>query len=105
MSSDVRLLVNLGCGTNAADAWVNIDRSPGLLLRRIPPSLRRRTLSALGLTDSLVEWPSNIQRVDVTRGLPFARGSVDAIYSSHMLEHLSAADAGRVLDECWRVIK
>ena len=104
MDARERLLVNLGCGTNPADGWVNLDRSPGLELRRVPPIVRR-ALSALGLTESLTEWPDNVRRVDATRGLPFADGSVDAVYSSHMLEHLSAADAGRVLDECRRVLK
>jgi predicted SAM-dependent methyltransferase len=104
MQAHARLLLNLGCGTNPAHGWVNLDRSPGLELRRVPPVVRRG-LSALGLTESLTEWPDNVRRVDVTRGLPFAGGSVDAVYSSHMLEHLSAADAGRVLDECRRVLK
>jgi predicted SAM-dependent methyltransferase len=98
------LLLNLGCGTNSAAGWVNLDRSPGIELRRVPPMVRR-ALSAVGLTESLTEWPDNVRRVDATRGLPFADASVDAVYSSHMLEHLSSADADHVLDECRRVLK
>src|SRR3982751_3382986 len=98
------LMINLGCGTTPAEGWVNLDRSPGLELRRLPASVRA-ALARFGISESTVDWPENVRRVDATRGLPFGPDSVDAIYSSHMLEHLSLGDADLVLVECRRVLK
>jgi SAM-dependent methyltransferase len=52
-----------------------------------------------------VRWPRNIRRIDAAKGLPFADGSVGVVYSSHMLEHLTRADAVRFLVECRRVLR
>jgi predicted SAM-dependent methyltransferase len=43
--------------------------------------------------------------MDVTKGLHYPSGSVEAVYSSHMLEHLYLSDARALLHECWRVLK
>lgn len=45
------------------------------------------------------------RRVDVRQGLPYDTGSVHALYSSHMLEHLSYDEGLRFLRECRRVIR
>lgn len=42
---------------------------------------------------------------DVRQGLPYGTESVDCIYSSHMIEHLTAADGLAFLKECRRVLK
>jgi predicted SAM-dependent methyltransferase len=98
-------MVNLGCGLNAAPGWVNIDRSPSLVLDRIPGA-KRALHRLIGLQPGhLVTWPQGIRRLDITKGLPFERGSVRAVYSSHMLEHLYLSDAQRVLVECHRVLE
>jgi len=41
---------------------------------------------------------------DLRRGLPFPTESLQKIYSSHFLEHLSFAEAQRFLDECKRTL-
>jgi len=96
--------LNLGCGPNTTDGWVNIDRSPNVLIDRIPwvKSLlfRMKFLSKAHMES----WSRDIVRLDVTKGLPYADGSVDAIYSSHMLEHLFFEEAQRLLSECHRVL-
>ena len=96
--------LNLGCGTNAVDGWRNIDRSPGVLLSRLPVAIRSRIRRFIPRQQADVEWPPNVVRLDVTKGLPFDDGSVEAIYSSHMLEHLPRDDAEGVLLECRRVL-
>jgi SAM-dependent methyltransferase len=40
---------------------------------------------------------------DVTRGLPFADSTVDAVHASHVLEHFD--DLTAVMDEIWRVCR
>lgn len=100
--SDVR--VNLGCGLNAPDGWINIDRSISLTLDRLAPL--KSLLYRIGLLqdEHMVDWPRNIRRIDARKGLPFARGSVAAIYSSHMLEHLYLDEARDVMRECRRIL-
>ena len=43
--------------------------------------------------------------LDVRWGLPFASGSVDSIYSTHMIEHLYPDELENLLLECARVLK
>jgi len=83
------LRLNLGCGGNAPEGWVNLDRSPGILVAKVP--MLRSVLKAMGLLrgpQAEAVWPANARRWDVTKGLPYEAGSVDAIYSQYMLEHL-----------------
>lgn len=42
---------------------------------------------------------------DLRRGIPFPDSSVDAVYSSHFLEHVSYGDGQAVLEEARRVLK
>ena len=70
--------VNLGCGTKYVPGMVNIDGN----------IFRKKDI-----------W------LDVTLGLPFRDNSVHGVYSSHLLEHLSVQDVGRLLTECYRVLK
>lgn len=44
-------------------------------------------------------------RVDVRKGLPYADGSVDLIFSEHFIEHLSADEAKAYFRECHRALK
>lgn len=83
--------VNLGCGISAAEGWHNFDNSPSIWLSRIPLINRWKRIP---------HWPSNVRRLDVIKGLPFKPGSVDRIYSSHMIEHLTFGDAVKVLRHC-----
>ena len=77
-SRAVARLLNLGCGQRFHPAWTNLD------VRPTDPSIR--------------SW-------DVTQPLPFADATFDAVYHSHLLEHLPRADALPFLQECRRVLK
>jgi predicted SAM-dependent methyltransferase len=96
--------LNLGSGPVAVPGWTNIDRSPNVVLDRLP--VVKRALFKLGvLTDQhMVKWDRAIKRRDI-RKLPYADGVVDAVYSSHTLEHLYLRDAERVIAECARVLR
>lgn len=71
-------LLNVGCGGNAREGWVNLDLNPG----------------AEGILDC-----------DVSRGLPFEDASFDALYCSHVLEHLPKNEAPVLVAECLRVLR
>ena len=42
---------------------------------------------------------------DATRGLPVDSGSVEVLYSSHMLEHLDHEEVGMFLEEAKRLLR
>lgn len=42
---------------------------------------------------------------DLREGVPFGSGTVDAIYSSHLFEHLTFAEGQDLLAECLRALK
>lgn len=101
--------INVGCGMTPTKGWKNIDNSLGLVLARIPvlPALLHKTrllnepqyeVIQFGKSNKMVEY------ADATRGLPLSSGSVDVLYSSHMLEHLDQVEVTAFLKEARRVL-
>jgi predicted SAM-dependent methyltransferase len=72
------ILVNIGCGAYFDPRWINLDGAP---------------------------LDSRVEQHDCRENLRFADGSVDAAYSSHLVEHLSPKFALHFLQECFRVLK
>jgi SAM-dependent methyltransferase len=93
--------LNLGCGSQVVKDWVNVDYSLGARLAKLPlfAALNRR----LKLFD--LEWDERIVLHDLTRPLPWSDGSIEAVYSSHTLEHLSKDQGRGLLGECHRVLR
>jgi SAM-dependent methyltransferase len=71
-------LLNFGCGNAFHPEWVNLDATPA---------------------------DSSVRACDVRRGIPFEDGGFDAVYGSHVLEHMAPAAAAGLLRECCRVLK
>lgn len=78
MQSQFLKLVNVGCGQTFHSEWLNFD---------------------------VVPTAPGVKRWDLRRGLPFAEGEVDAVYSSHVLEHLNYEEAKRFIRDSWRILK
>ncbi|MCL5784308.1 MAG: methyltransferase domain-containing protein [Patescibacteria group bacterium] len=97
--------INLGCGTNAPERWENFDSSLGLFLARHGLQKLFGRLHLITGEQANVQWPHNVRRRNVTKGLPYADGSVDAAHSSHMLEHLYLPQAAQLLGEVRRVLR
>jgi predicted SAM-dependent methyltransferase len=72
------LRVNIGCGPNALDGWINLDAARGEQID--------------------VVW-------DLRRGLPFADESCAAVFGEHVIEHVPRGDAEKLLRECRRALK
>ena len=95
------LKLNLGCGAQVVDGWVNVDYALGARLASTP--WLGAAVRKLGLFR--MEWDRRIHIHDLTKPLPWAEGSVDACYSSHTLEHLAREDGHRLAREVFRVLK
>jgi SAM-dependent methyltransferase len=100
-------ILNLGSGTktSAHPAVVNIDWSAYLLLKR-NPVLRRVAPKLLKgqRRQRFLSLPDNVVGHDLSKGIPADDGSVDAVYHSHLLEHLDRPVAERFMLEVRRVL-
>jgi predicted SAM-dependent methyltransferase len=100
------LKLHLGCGSTVVPGWENLDKSPSIVLARIP-GLRRVLATARVLTDAQAQavFPPGIVRADVRRGLQYADGSARYVYSSHMIEHMARWEGLALVRECARVLE
>jgi SAM-dependent methyltransferase len=71
-------LLNFGCGTAFHPEWTNLDAAP------VSPEIIAH---------------------DLRSGFPFAAETFDAVYGSHVLEHLEPEAGAQLLQECFRVLK
>lgn len=100
--------LHLGCFNNAIEGWYNTDITPHIMVARIP--FAARLAAALGkmTPERLKEHQSGVFRkihyLNVSKPFPFATGSVEAIYSSHIIEHLYPNNARAMLMESLRVL-
>jgi hypothetical protein len=100
--------INVGCGQTPTKGWRNFDNSLSLRLAKSP--LFAKLLRNIGLID-LPQWQfilfaraNGIEYGDSTGQLPLADGSVEILYSSHMLEHLDRTEAVSFLMEARRLL-
>jgi predicted SAM-dependent methyltransferase len=70
--------LNLGCGNRHHPEWINIDIAPG---------------------------GEGVIAHDLSLGIPLPDGSCDAVYHSHLLEHLRQPAALKFMRECYRVTR
>lgn len=96
--------LNLGSGPVAAPGWTCIDRSPSITLDRVPGLKRALRRTGVINAQQAIRWDPSIVRADIRR-LPYPDHSIDAIYSSHALEHIYLNEARRVLAESKRVLQ
>jgi len=93
--------LNLGSGPQSVKHYVCIDKSPRLLLSKLPVG---KFLGRFLEKKYEVTWDKQIKYMDV-RKLRFREESVSNIYSSHLLEHLYLYEAIKLLDDCYRFLK
>lgn len=95
------LKLNLGCGSQTPVGWTNVDYALGAWLAKLPVfSTINKVFKIINL-----DWPDEIVMHDLRKKFPWADNSVDVVYSSHTLEHLSRDDGEAFLRECYRVLK
>jgi predicted SAM-dependent methyltransferase len=99
------LRLHLGCGSTVVPGWQNIDKSPSVVIARVP-ALRRALAAVRLLTPDQANaaFPTGIVRADVRRGLQYKDATVRYIYSSHMIEHMPRWQGLALVRECRRVL-
>ncbi|MDR3695476.1 methyltransferase domain-containing protein [Mucilaginibacter sp.] len=90
--------VQYGCGFSAPADWVNYDASPTLRFERLP-------LLGKLYTRNNQRFPANVKYGDIVKGLPEQPDSCDAVYCSHILEHLSYEDFLTALKNTYKILK
>ncbi|HTQ60795.1 MAG TPA: methyltransferase domain-containing protein [Candidatus Solibacter sp.] len=99
------LRLNLGCGLRTVDGWINVDGSWNARLAKHP--LLRRLLASLHVITkdkSEIPWSAKILIHDIRKPLPFPDGSANAVYASHVLEHLYVEEGRNLIQESFRVL-
>lgn len=97
--------LNLGSGSNAVDGWINIDNTWNIVLSKYKPL--KQLLYKLGIisqTTFKTDW-SNIVKYDIRKRLPFNDNSVDIVYSSHFIEHVTKGEAKLIITDVHRILK
>lgn len=101
--------VNIGCGATPTEGWVNFDNSLAVRAARLPGVLRALRLTGVLGKQSLdlaaTARAESIEWADAVHRIPCPDGSAEAVYSSHMIEHLDRDEAGRFLTEVRRVLR
>ena len=101
--------VNIGCGNTPSEGWLNIDNSPAIKLANSPILYFFAKLLKLLCKQQIenVEWNKKHKIIfaDATKKLPLDNNSVQCIYSSHMVEHLSRNQVLTFLREASRILK
>ena len=101
--------VNFGCGKMPYKNWTNVDNSLAIKLANSPLLFTFAKLLKLLNTKQIenIEWnkKNKIQYMNASKTLPFKDNSVECIYTSHMLEHLSRKSVLSFLSETLRSLK
>jgi SAM-dependent methyltransferase len=102
------ITVNVGCGLSPTPGWLNFDNSLSVRMARWPvvPSAMSRMgfLAAKSAELAKMAQSGNVRFANAATRIPCASGSVAAVYSSHMIEHLDRAEARAFLAEVMRVL-
>jgi SAM-dependent methyltransferase len=98
------ILLNIGCGPNGLNHWLNFDWGILPLLSKLPRA--RRLLIRLGALPQGYDlaWAS-LKLVDIRKQFPLADGSVKFIYCSHVIEHFERWEALHILREGRRCLR
>ena len=100
------VILNLGSGARTSASCVNIDWSPYIRIKQ-NPVLRR--LAPLVLSGERAQryfaLKGELLAHNLRKGIPWPDDSVDAVYLSHVLEHIDRDQASGFLSEILRVLK
>lgn len=103
------LRVNVGCGATPTPGWLNYDNSLAVRAAKWPWAMRalRRARLLNEHSSDLVKVANqeNIRFANAAVRIPCPDNSADAVYSSHMIEHLDRREACAFLIEAGRILR
>jgi SAM-dependent methyltransferase len=101
--------VNIGCGATPTEGWVNFDNSLAVRVTQLSMVSRiiKRAEALSGRSYDRMMWAdgTNIRFANATKRIPCPDGSVETVYSSHMIEHLDRREAQAFLQEVRRILQ
>ncbi len=91
--------VQYGCGNVNVQDWLNFDASPTLRIQKIPliGNFLKPYLNCI--------FDDKIMYGDIVKGLPIKDNSADAVFCSHVLEHLYLEDFYKALENTYKILK
>ncbi|MDR3579652.1 MAG: methyltransferase domain-containing protein [Oryzomonas sp.] len=108
MSNVQPLKVHLGAFDKSVDGWINTDITPHLFIGRIPLLAQLMDMAGLMPPERLEQHRSGVfsklRYMDLTKPLPFSDNSVEAFFSSHVLEHLFLNEVESLLHQMYRCL-
>jgi len=101
--------INVGCGASPTEGWLNFDNSMTIRIIRWP-WLARFLLSSRIIDEAKCKFvmsacEARIRYANASHHIPLPSGGVDAVYTSHMFEHLDRREAASFLAEARRVLR
>lgn len=107
--ADEIIKINLGCGAQGIEGWVNIDKDSRLtfgsnaLLKKMADTVSSTMRANVSFA---LKPPPNYMSINLLKGkLPFKDHSVSYCYTSHFLEHLPRDKSVKLLKEVHRVLR
>jgi SAM-dependent methyltransferase len=98
LSGGRNLYVQYGAGVAGPPEWMNFDASPTLRVERL-------ALIGRLIKKNDVRFSEHVRFGDIVKGLPVAADSVQGLYASHVLEHLTLADCLTALSNSYRILR
>lgn len=93
------MYVQFGGFKDCPDGWTNFEPSIHLRVQRVPGA------GFLGRMLTRHRFGNDIRIGDIVKGLPLRDQSAHAVFSSHVLEHLSRDDACKAIREVFRILR
>ena len=105
----VSMKLHLGAFNRSVNGWINTDVTPHIWISKIPflPFIlfKLNLMSAERYQEHKEKRFNQLKYLDLTEPLPYPPESVEAIFSSHVLEHLFMGEVESLIAETYRVLK
>lgn len=95
------IYLNIGCGYDAPAGWLNVDASPTARIQKLPivgPVLSRWSGNSR-------TFPEAVRYGDLRKPSFLPRDSVEAVFASHVLEHLALGDMRLALRNIFQMLR
>lgn len=100
--------LHFGCFNCPVQGWINTDVTPHIWIARIPglPWLMHKlgVITDKRYIEHNLKKFNGIKYLNIVRPWPYSSEQFDAIFSSHVLEHLTLNGAKKCLAECYRCL-